>query len=58
MLWSPSEWYKVGGGGGGNDVCVCGCAAVGHQAWPCTVCLKGPVKKYLPIARARNQHIT
>ena len=23
-----------------------------------TVCLKGPVKKYLPIARARNQTIT
>ena len=23
-----------------------------------TVCLKGPVKKYLPIARARNQPIT
>ena len=24
----------------------------------CTVCPKGPVKKYLPIARARKQPIT
>ena len=29
-----------------------------YEILQATVCLKGPVKKFLPIARARNQPIT